>query len=217
VVSVVSFSTRLSQMELDQIYSILNSAYGFVLTPTARALKWMSDPNSYIGNSLVDVMPLLQYYLHGLFEFGLLWQRPDTQEFQFGMQHFAPYFKVLGILGLSNYSEAMLEDAYYRVGVFTTFFGPLWIDFGWLGPLVMGAFGVFCAYCAALARKGVGEVIPLYAYLCVVLFFMPVTNLIVNAQGMYILNALLLLWILGRHSRAASAVPGMIANRGYGR
>jgi hypothetical protein len=213
IVSAVTFSMRLSEMVMDQVFSILNSGYAFVLPPTQRAIALMTDPSSYIGNLLVDLTPLLQYYLHGIFEFGLLWERPDPQPFTLGMQHFAPYFKVLSLLGVTGYSEYALEEAYYRAGVFTSFFGPVWVDFGWLGPLVMALFGALLSYIADVARGGAVEVIPLYAFFCVVVFFMPVTNLLVGGQGMYAVNAFLLVWLVGVYSRRGSRPIGIVPTR----
>jgi hypothetical protein len=193
-VSVLAFTSRLSQMDRDLVSSILTSAYGFVLTPNDRALTAMQG-EGIAGGALGAVVPVLQYYLHGVFEFGLLWSRPDAQEFTLGTQTFAPYFKALSMFKLVGYPEFISSDIYYRSGVFTTFFGPLWIDFGWGGPLFMLGFGMLAKVCANGARGGAVAAMPLHAYFCVVLFFMPVVNFMISAQGMYIINAFLLTWI----------------------
>lgn len=203
-VSVITFITRLDQMAMDLVFSILNSAYGYVVTPSTFALDLMNQVDSMVGATLTTLLPILQYYVHGLFEFGLLWDRPDEQVFSLGTQHFAPYLKAFSLFGLA--SESSTTDLYYRAGVFTTFFGPLWVDFGWVGPLFMIGFGALCKYVAQRARKGNLAAMPLHAYLCAVLFFMPVVNFVISAQGMYVINAFVIFWWVSR-SRSSASVP----------
>jgi hypothetical protein len=208
VTSVMTFASRLSQMDLDIVTSILDSAYGYALTPNASALIVMGDGGT-AGTAIGSLTPMFQYYLHGVFEFGLLWHRPDAQTFTLGTQTFAPYVKVLSIFKLISYPDFDVANLYFRSGVFTTFFGPLWIDFGWFGPIFMLGFGMLGKRCAQLARAGSVAVMPLYAYLAVVMFFMPVVNFMISATGMYIINAFLLVWavIPGRLKTNLSISP----------
>ncbi len=199
VISAAAFSSRLIQMNVDIVYSILNSAYGYVVTPAPWVSTWMRSTNEIVSGSLSGVVPILQYYLHGMFEFGILWDRPDPQPFANGALHFNPYLKAIRVLGAEIPYPS--DELYYRSGVFTTFFGPLWIDFGWLGPLVMIAFGAFAKHVAERARTGDRAALPLNTYFCVVLFFMPVVNFIVSAQGMYIFNALFIFWVVASQRR----------------
>jgi hypothetical protein len=196
-------------MEMDFVFSILFSAYGYSLTPTADALSFMGTQSEPLAQLASAVIPLFQYYLHGVLEFGLLWERPDTQIFTFGTQHLAPYVKALDVFHVMEYPDFRTDYVYFRPGVFTTFFGPLWVDFGWAGVPLMLVFGVACKHCGNLARRGSLGVMPLYAYLCVVIFFIPVLNLIVSAQGMYTINAFLLTWIALNGTRWSSLPSSM--------
>lgn len=210
-ISVAAFMSRLGQMDMDIIFSILNSAYGYVLTPNKTALLLIGE-NGLAGRALAALLPLSQYYLHGVYEFSLLWTRPDAQVFTLGTQHFAPYIKAASIFKLITYPDFGTYDIYYRTGVFTTFFGPLWADFAWGGPLFTMLLGMLAKRCGQWAREGRIAVMPLYAYLCVVVFFMPVVNLLVSAQGMYIVNAFVLVALLfGRHRRSAAPLPSAVA------
>lgn len=205
-VSIAAFVTRLNEMNFDLAFSIQNSVYGYVITPNTSALRLMNQAGSSFGAALTSLMPMLQYYLHGVFEFGLLWNRTDGQLLTYGAQHFAPYIKALSMFGISPGSGLTNPNIYFRSGVFTTFFGPLWVDFAWMGPLFMLGFGLLSKYCAQRAREGYLRAMPLHAYFCVVLFFMPVINFMVSAQGMYIINALVLFWIFSTknsHRKAA--------------
>lgn len=199
LVSIGSFLSRLNEMELVLQDSILNSAYGYVLSPNSWARDLMMD-EGLAGVAVSRSLPILQYYLHGLFEFGLLWDRSGDQIFTYGTQIFAPYIKLLSVAGIIESFAPPLE-AYYRVGVFTTFFGPLWIEFGWLGIVFMFVFGMFCKYVARKALRGRVAFLPMHAYLCVVLLFLPVVNFLISAQGMYILNAFIIFALVTSYSR----------------
>lgn len=204
-VSIFSFVTRLDQMNMDLAFSILNSVYGYTIKPNDLTMDLMNRSDS-LGNLFAGIVPIFQYYLHGLLEFGLLWDRPDGQVFGYGLSHFAPYYKALSIFGLASSLES--ESLYYRNGVFTTFFGTLWMDFGWFGPLVMILFGAVCKYVAEKAKAGYLQALPLHIYLCVVIFFMPVVSFLISAQGMYVINTFVLFWIVtGSHVRRA-VYPG---------
>lgn len=205
-VSIYVFEVRLGEMNLDVAASILASAYGDTLAPRQTIIDAMASQGS---DGIIALMPILQYYLHGMFEFGLLWGRPEPQTFAMGFQHFAPYVKALSILGVLEYPD-IGHNLYFREGVFTSFFGPLWTDFGWFGIAFMFLFGVLCKLCARVARAGHIGVMPLHAYLSAVLFFMPVVNLWVSAQGSYLMNAFVLVWLsslLWVKRRAGSSIP----------
>jgi hypothetical protein len=196
LVSIVAFAMRLNEMDMDLTFSIMNSTYGYVITPSEFAARILSEGNSAIAGALAAILPLLQYYLHGLAEFGLLWDRPDQQFFLYGAEHFTPYLKTLMLFGYTPNIPPV--EPYYRTGVFTTFFGPLWVDFGWFGPPFMLLFGMACKYFARRAKAGELGAMPVHSYFCVVIFFMPVINFVVSAQGMYIINAFLIFRLLLR-------------------
>lgn len=199
-ITIVAFATRLSEMNLDLLTSILNSAYGYVLTPNSTALSLMNGDGA-IQSLISSIIPVLQYYLHGLFEFGLLWNRPDGQTFTMGLQTFDPYVKALSVFGLMRYPDYDFDVLYIRSGVFSTFFGPLWVDFGWIGPLFMASFGMLAKKVAKLARSGQVAALPLHCYLSVIIFFMPVVNFMISATGMYIINAFLMFLLFSNKSK----------------
>lgn len=193
-VSIIVFSRRLGEMNLDIVYSILNSGYAYVFELNKFTLQWIDPVNSLFGEILSAMVPMIQYYLHGLFEFGLLWNRPDEQTFSLGAQHFAPYMKIVAALGGGRIESE--GDLYLRTGVFTTFFGPLWVDFGWGGLLFMLCFGAVAKVTAQRARAGFVTAMPLHSFFCVVIFFMPVVNFFISAQGIYVVNAFLVFWLV---------------------
>ena len=196
--SMLFFLWRLEEMSFELSDSVLYSAFAHTIVPNTWALAFINE-----GGPIVGLLPIAQYYLHSILEFQILWGMGETQVFSGGALHFSPYIKALGLLGLA--SEPNYSELFPRVGVFTSFWGPLWVDFGWMGPVVMFLFGFVARKVARKARSGNLQAYPLYTYLCVILFFMPVINFAIYAQGMYVINAFILFWFIG--SKIGRAVP----------
>lgn len=189
--SILIFSWRLDEMGLNFHDSIYLSGYAYTVVPNAKA-----EGLVYSGHFLSGLLPITQYFVHSILEFQILWSMNETQQFSGGLLFFAPYVKLLAALGLA--SEPDLFELFPRVGILTSFWGPFWVDFGWFGPLVMFFLGFLARQVARAARRGEVRAYPLYTYFCVVLFFMPVANFVISAQGMYVINAFILFWFLAR-------------------
>jgi len=200
--SMVVFSWRLDQMSFDISDSIFMSGYAHTLAPNDKVQAIIFGDSTFSG-LVTTILPILQYYVHAVFEFQILWSVQDTQTFANGALLFAPYVKLLAVFGIGT--QADLFELFPRVGVFTTFWGPLWVDFGWMSTVVMFFFGFMARMTARASRARDVGAIPLYTYFCVILFFMPVVNFAISAQGMYVLNAFALFWFLSR--RVANRAP----------
>jgi hypothetical protein len=200
--SAIVFQMRLEGMKLDAINSMYTSAYGFTVQPSAWAQMQMQDGDSALSQILNSVIPLFQYYVHSLLEWQLLWERRSIQIHSFGLLLFDPYVKGLGIFGWAD--QVDIFSLFPRVGVFTTFFGPLWVDFGWFAPLVMILFGYVSRRLGRAAQAGDVGALPFYTFICVVLFLAPVANFLLS-KGMYAINAFIMFWIISRpYARACS-------------
>ncbi len=201
-VSVFAFTWRLDQMSFDVLESVFRSGYAYTIVPNDLMYQFIQNGGA-LGEIAIGLLPIAQYYVHSIPEFQILWSMADTQVFSAGALHFSPYIKFLSILGLA--SEPDLFELFPRVGIFTSFWGPLWVDFGWFSLLVMFLFGFLARMVGRGAYHGDVGAYPLYTYLCVILFFMPVVNFAVSAQGMYVINAFVLFWIATR--RVARGIP----------
>lgn len=197
------FQHRLDLMGFDPTASIFISAYAFTIIPSDSGLEAIQS-GGLRGQIVLLVMPLVQYFLHSIFEFQLLWDNHQGL-FSYGSLHFAPYVKLLEVFDLASGIDP--ELLFPRVGIFTSFFGPLWVDFGWFGPLVMAIFGFFARNLATMVRRGDMGALPLYSYLLVILFFAPVVNFAISAQGMYLINAFVLFWLATRPLAGWTALP----------
>ena len=197
LMSVLVFTWRLDEMQLDVVESIFQSGYGYAIKPNAFALN-LFETKSPWSNALSSILPIAQYYTHSMFEFQILWSGADTQVHSYGALHFAPYLKILSILGVQY--TLNLWELFPRVGIFTSFFGPLWVDFGWYSMFVMFFLGIVVRHLGRLASSGDVGAYPLYSYFCVVIFFFPMVNFVISAQGMYSITAFTIFFILSRET-----------------
>ena len=202
IISIVIFSWRLDEMSLDISDSILVSGYAYTLAPNAAAQE-IINRGGLLGSLMVSLLPIAQYYVHSILEFQILWGANETQEFAGGGLLLAPYVKLFAFFGIGTVPD--LSELFPRVGIFTSFWGPFWVDFGWFGPVVMFFLGMVMRVVGRMARLGETRAYPLYSYFCVVLFFMPVINFAISAQGMYVINAFVLFWFFAR--RASRTIP----------
>ncbi|PTU32368.1 O-antigen polymerase [Stenotrophobium rhamnosiphilum] len=196
--SAVVFATRLEGMGHDLAYSILNSGYAFTVQPSANLLAYIEQSGSYFTGALLTVTNFSQYLLHGIPEFCLLWDRGDSQLFTWGSQFFFPYVKTLNILQLANIPIPEAEDVYVRAGIFTSFFGPLWADFGYFGLIFMLLFGFLAARASNAMINGNVYVTPLYLYMALIILMMPTVNLFIGAQGIYAINAFIVFILISK-------------------
>jgi len=204
IVSVLIFFLRIGEMQLALEFSMFQSAYAYTVQPTENAAEYISAGG--IASSWFSGFILLaQYYLHGFFELQLLWEGADRQIYSHGALLFAPIlkpFNILGVLPATNLAELIP-----RLGVFTTFYGPLWVDFGWVAPFVMFIFGIVARRLGIASQHGDYSTIPLYTYVCVILVFAPVVNFAISTQGMYCIIAFSIYWISTRKIARSQVQP----------
>lgn len=180
------FDTRLRNEERSLDNSILTSVYSELISPTEKAIQQMVSGSEYTSSVYKAVLSNSLYYTSGLYEFSILWERSDSQSHAYGAYMLGPFFRaadlVIGTNFTSNLDEAGLV---YRIGVFNTFFGPLWIDFSWISFLIMFVFGYFCTNLSFTTRYIDKNYLPLYLMTNVIVFYMPVVNFISNGLGLF--------------------------------
>ena len=164
----------------------MNSAYAQFLQPNNSAREAINSGDGTASLIYQSVLPNGMYYISGAYEMTALWDRPDGQEHAKGQLLFLPFVRAISLLLAPDlFTGFDIQQYVYRDGVFQTFFGPLWVNFGWFGPLVMALLGFIVQRLAVNMRRGSVGDLPIYCFLAVVIFFMPVTNLLVNGLGMF--------------------------------
>jgi oligosaccharide repeat unit polymerase len=218
IASTFVFTNRLDLSDRTLSSSVVLSVYADNLQPTETAWRGLVSGSPIESTFYSTILSNGMYYISGAFEFSTLWTRPDEQPFTYGAFNGIAYVRALQIV-LAPGSEALFDEAnvVYKVGVFQTFFGGAWVDFGYFGPVFLFLFGYVSRMTAMMARAGNVAILPIYLYLAIVIFFMPVTNFINGGLGNYIIASFLIIPVIfknrlgtSRRDRAmspASATP----------
>ena len=196
VVSGTVFGNRLEAYGRSVEDSIFSSAYAEAFMPSRLANDALATDNPIVKSAVETTLPLGMYYVHGFYEFDLAFNRPDQQLFAYGSYLFYPYSRVIALVfGEENIRGLNDERVIYRIGTFTSFFGPLWVDFGYFMFPLLVALGFAAQRMAVLVAKGYLNVVPLYLLFIVAVFYMPVFNFLTNGFGFFTFNAYLLFWV----------------------
>jgi hypothetical protein len=200
VLGTAIFQARLGETGMAFLDSVTQSVYAYTVPASSGILRYIDQPpNSITGMVARTFLHLTQYVTHGSFEYSILLTEygPHTPH-SWGAAMFFPYYKFVAFLSGIRTADDFTTDLFVRSGAFTTFLGPLWVDFGWWGPILMLPFGLGISALWRRARSGDHAAVPMYLFLAIVLFAAPVANLIQGAMGVYILNAFLFCFFASR-------------------
>ncbi len=193
---------RLAQTGLDPMFSIESSGYAEWLQPAPSALATMQS-NSEWTPLLGSFFSLAQYVFHGFFEFNVLYTDFTSRHTLGGFTLWLPIKIISLIIGTNmNVDPDLLVG--WRSGIFTTFIGPIYVDFGWAAPPLIAA--LFWALSWPARRLALGDVrfFPAASVVgCVVILF-PVVNLLLSASGTYPFVAALTIPLLAKPRREAN-------------
>jgi len=175
---------------------LTRSGYNFTVEPTKEAKrKIIRTQNNTLQAYRLGVVNFGQYYLHGVFEFGYLYNNYKKNHW-YGGYTFNIFAKFVNIMFKTNIDLKGIQKSPPRTGVYTTFFGPVFIDFGWLSLIFMFFFGVFQKLIYNKVLQGRFQFTPLLFYLLIINFFMPVFNFINGAQGLYTITSFIFFTVL---------------------
>jgi len=200
----VIFLNRLESMGISALYSINNSAYAHTLL-LDKSFYDQIEQEGLISNILIAYTSMLMYLHHGMFEFFLLLDNFNSNHSYGSVSLWLP-IKILSTLGL-DFSTANLGNMTgVREGVFSTFFGPLYIDFGILMPLFICTLFFFMGYFALKSKRNF-LFLPLASILVCTLILLPSLNLLVSASGIYPLISSIVMPVLGKKFSLAQRAP----------
>jgi hypothetical protein len=152
-----------------------------------------------------------QYVLHGVFEFFYLVQaKSPDQELLWGKYQFTLIGQAQRVI-FGPQSVTDLEIYNPTSSLFSTFWGPAYIDFGYLMVAYGFAFGYAAGRVGRLVERGDVFALPLYALFILQIFLVPIVNAVLMASAV-VLNVgifgiwLLMRWYLGRQAAAVNAV-----------
>lgn len=172
------------------------SSYNFTITPSEETKdNIIRSKNKTVQAARLATVNFAQYYLHGVYEFGYLYNKYDGNHY-YGAYTFNVFVKFINIVFRTNIDLQKIQKAPPRIGIYTTFYGPIFIDFGWFSLVFMFFFGAVQKTIYNFVMMGRIQFIPLLFYLLIINFFMPVFNFINGAQGLYTLVAFILFAII---------------------
>jgi hypothetical protein len=172
---------------------LYSSNLNFAITSSQAFLHLFESTPVAFQPFLIAFISTLQYFIHGMFEFSYVYEHFRETDHSFGQYTFFTYSRFISMFFEVPMNPNELINLSPRVGVYTTLFGPLYIDFGWLNLIFMfiAGYGIRNVYNKAML--GVNWAILMYFYFFIVLAFWPVFNFINGAGGIFILTSLILL------------------------
>lgn len=187
------FINRIRDYGFGICYSIYNSGYAKTIQPNDFVAKACSSTE---GQAVLipALTNFLMYYVHGTYEFIASYDFYKSIPVSLGLQTFGTIARPICHIVNSPCFKASPEYLFHK-GVYTTFWGPLYVDFGRMMFPISMMLGFITSY---INKKAIYNFryIPLYSYICVVIFFIPVVNLIQSGLGLYTLVGCLVFIII---------------------
>ncbi len=193
----LTFSVKVVKDRLD----LFNYKNVFVVWENQQEMRLDPEFKEYVSKSgqvniEIAKYSIKHYFAHGIFEYIRMVNHVDKP---FGMYYgqyiFNPYFKSLNFLGIKTKPFLEMGKSMHKQNVYTTFWGPFYLDFGIFGIPIALIFGALIKYIYIKARKGYLPYVLLYSYFAFIILGSMFLNLMIGSS-IYIFNALLLILFL---------------------
>ncbi|MFY0603970.1 MAG: oligosaccharide repeat unit polymerase [Flavobacteriaceae bacterium] len=175
----------------DENYTSITT--GFLLNDFLKPYPWVFEKihdtkNKTAKELMISGFQVGQYYVHGVFEFDFLMKHYQKEPLrpQYGKYTFATVNKFTNKCGFTNTNLEKVQENHPRGYTFITFFGGLYLDFGWVGLLIMFFYGAGQRVIYEAVKKCKVEYIPLFIFLLFANFFMLTFNFIENTGTYFI-------------------------------
>ncbi|MBQ4820085.1 hypothetical protein [Aquimarina sp. MMG016] len=138
-------------------------------------------------NYKIGIYSLKHYFVHGVFEYIRLVNHLDkTTGYYYGLYEFyvfAKFFKVFGVQIPSFYD---LNSISHKRAVYTTFWGPFYIDFGIFGIIIMFLWGRFVRKVHIRALQGNVQYVILFSFLATIILASFYINFLLGTASYYL-------------------------------
>lgn len=183
VMNLILFN-RLEAMGLSYHDTARLSGYTYFVPLTDGFLTFLDRSGETLSKTLFLVAHYAQYVLHGVFEFVFLFENYSGSH-TFGTYQFFYVFKALGnFLGIGLNIEDVLSGI-PRVGVYETFWGSAYVDFGYFALPFGFLIGLIAGILWRKAYAGDIFSLPLYAVFLYILALSPIVNGILFSGGLF--------------------------------
>ena len=196
IVSYVMFDMRIQGMNLGPEFIVRYSRYTEFVPLDVWFLDIIDRSHAYISNFFFFLSHIGQYYVHGVYEY-LYLVDIKRENFMMGNYQFFIFSKFYALLA-GDIIKLMRElvTASPRVGVFTTLFGPAYLDFGYWSPLFIFWVGAIAALARRAVQAGNPFALPFYAVVLVQLGLTMTHSGISMAGGIFYNIALGAFWLV---------------------
>lgn len=160
----------------DKFYEkIYTSPYNDFVPIKEKAVKYIEkNKNSIMAKAYFSEIHIGQYITHGVFEMDHMMS--VFKNHTYGMYNAYLFIKFLNKMRITNVDLSTLNNPSDR-NTYITFFGGLYLDFGWLSLIVMFVFGFVQKQLFSLGKR-VSLITPLVIVLCFSNIFLLVMNFI---------------------------------------
>ena len=136
---------------------------------------------------MIGLYSLKHYFAHGLIEYVRLVNHLDkTTGYYYGQYQFNVFFKFFKAFGAPLKSATELQSIVKRKAVYTSFFGPFYIDFGVFGIAIIFFWGRFVKRVYVHSMNGHTQYVVFYGYLATLIITSIFINFILGSSSYYL-------------------------------
>lgn len=187
---------RVEIMGFSMLESILTSAYAEMIVPSEFVLNAIQKDDNLTA-FIAGLFSLVQYVFHGIYEFSLLYNNFDG-EHEVGSRTLWLPLKVASVLTRGGIFVGDFDNSGIREGVFTTFVGPIFIDFGLMSPFILFLYGMLVGLPFRLLRMGRFEWLPAVTLAATSAVLWPVVNIFDSSSGTFLFVGAAAIGALGK-------------------
>ncbi|MCF6349958.1 MAG: hypothetical protein L3J23_02875 [Flavobacteriaceae bacterium] len=175
------------------LHLIKNARYNDLLKPKEKIIKYIKDnkKSDFSKSVIISSMQIGQYYTHGIFEFNYILKYYKNKKFekQLGKFTFFVIPKFINKIGIYNVN--VNNKISPREYTFISFFGGMYLDFGWFALVFMFALGAIQKIIFVQVKSNNIYFLPIFIFLIFINFFMLTFNFY-RGTGTYTLMSCLL-------------------------
>jgi hypothetical protein len=159
-------------------------------------LYWVSELKGLWRDLIAGILGIVAYFVHGFYEYCYQYDQFLRENAQYGGYTFWIVKKFMAMLGVGTFDIDVVINVPPRTFIYTTLFGPLYLDFLHGSVLFSFLIGLLSCFFYHKSRKNIFY-LPLYIQFAIVIMFYPVVDMLTMFQGLYNFVAAAAFLILG--------------------